>query len=313
MKYVMGIQYQCEALVENFKVTPLICGIAGSLWLRFIAFTRVFADKWVEDAMLESEIQGKREFKGEAKYYGHEPRNMYNRRMVIVWHQSLKKKIPLSYSLAISFLACHVVREPILPTDIHKWVLKGKLPYLSAFVEIEKYIKRPSITCPLTASYMFRPSKAIPLSKLESLATSIAERIGLSLPPVNFSGIASRYLKQLCLPVEKILPYARRISDWSMPPDLWSSTNESRLPTRVCVMSIVIVAIRILYNINGLEYTEDLPTYLQYCRDVVFSGLELRIDDYTEEKMIQKLWDNYTNRQKVTLVYSEFSSPLQQQ
>ncbi|GAB2295801.1 hypothetical protein Dimus_029956, partial [Dionaea muscipula] len=284
--------------------------------------------------------------------------------MVIVWHQSLKKKIPLSYSLAISFLACHVVREPILPTDIHKWVLEGKLPYLSVFVEIEKYIKRPSITCPLTVSYMFRPSKAIPLLKLESLAASIAERIGLSLPLVNFSGIASRYLKQLCLPMEKILPYARRISDWSMPPDLWLSANESRFPTRVCVMSIVIVAIWILYNINGLgkwemslntsddsslrdemgnlvlkdnddlngesgrslssshkyeseamkllcelarkyndkddkyEYTEDLPTYLQYCRDVVLSGLEPRIDDYTEEKMIQKLWDNYTNSQK---------------
>ncbi|GAB2268379.1 hypothetical protein Dimus_003342 [Dionaea muscipula] len=143
-----------------------------------------------------------------------------------------------------------------------------------------------------------------------------------------------------------------------------TSTNESRLPTRVCVMSIVIVAIRILYNINGLgkwemslntsddsslrdkignlvlkdnddldgefgrslssthkfeseatellcelarkyndkddkyEYMEDLPTYLQYCRDAVFSGLEPRIDDYTEAKMIQKLWENYTNSQK---------------
>ena len=39
--YVFGLQlminYQCEALVEKFSVSPLICGISGSIWLRYLS------------------------------------------------------------------------------------------------------------------------------------------------------------------------------------------------------------------------------------------------------------------------------------
>ncbi|PIA42031.1 hypothetical protein AQUCO_02100104v1 [Aquilegia coerulea] len=36
----------------------------------------------------------------------------------------------------ISFLACHIARELILPTDIHTWALEGVLPYLTAFIDV---------------------------------------------------------------------------------------------------------------------------------------------------------------------------------
>ncbi|GMH09675.1 hypothetical protein Nepgr_011516 [Nepenthes gracilis] len=382
MRYVMGIQlmiqYQCEVLVEKLKASPLICGIAGSVWLRFVASTQIFNDMWANETMLESESQGGKEYKEKARY-AEEPRNIHSQRMILIWYRSLRKKIPLSCSLAVSYLACHIAREPVLPTDILRWTLEGKLPYLAAFVEIEKYIGCPSKACPLSASYMFRPSQAVPLQKLESLAASIAQSISLNLPPVNFYAIASRYLKQLSLPVEKILPYACRIYEWSMPPDLWLSASELRLPTRVSVMSIVIVALRILYNLNGFgkweatlstsvgpfssedctgsldsksrtehdaeaevafqnmgdldrepggdlspvhkfeseaaeflcclekrddgvnekyEYSRNLPTYLQYCKDVVFAGLEPLFEDHAEEMMLEKLWDFYLKSQK---------------
>ncbi|GAB2262919.1 hypothetical protein Droror1_Dr00003916 [Drosera rotundifolia] len=368
IRYVLGIQLmiqcQCEALVEKFKVTPLICGIAGSVWLRYIASTGVFDKKWGDDVMIDSEDQGKSKQKvGRPRYAKDEPRNVYNRRMVIVWFRYLRRKIPLSTSLAVSYLACHIAREPILPTDIQRWIMEGKLSYFSAFTKIEEALGRTGRGCPLTASYMFRPSHPVSLMKLESMAGSIAECIGLNLPPVNFNAIASRYLRQLSLPVEKILPYAVRIFEWSMPPDLWLSANEFRLPSRVCVMSIIIVAIRILYNMNGLgkwesalstsiyspsmedqiesfslknqsdaepgsqdlgdlgeeggstppihkfeseaaellcnlekrhgnitnnfDHAKDFPSYIQYCRDVVFSGLAAQ--DYTDEIIMQKL------------------------
>lgn len=169
----------------------------------------------------------------------------------MIWYRLLRQKLPLSSSLAISFLACHVVREAILPTDLVKWTIEGKLPYFAAFVEIEKRFGQASVACSISPSVMFRPSKSVPVQKLESMAASIAESIGLHLPPINFYAIASRYLKQLSLPVDKILPHALKLQEWSMAPDLWLSINEMRLPTRVCVMSILIVAIRILYNING--------------------------------------------------------------
>lgn len=59
MKYVMGLQLmielQCEALVRKFKVSPLICGLAGTVWLRFVASTRVFDDDWADGIILYSE------------------------------------------------------------------------------------------------------------------------------------------------------------------------------------------------------------------------------------------------------------------
>uniref|UniRef100_A0A5B7A5D3 Putative TATA box-binding protein-associated factor RNA polymerase I subunit B n=1 Tax=Davidia involucrata TaxID=16924 RepID=A0A5B7A5D3_DAVIN len=257
MRYVMGIQImiqlQCKALVENFQVSPLICGLAGTIWLRFVALTRVFDDNWADEVFRDSESQKEGlvdDFKPQPKYKA-EPHNIHGQRAVIIWYRSLSKTIPLSYSLVISYLVCHIMREAVLPTDILKWSLEGKLPYFNAFVEIEKQIGPPSSACPIRSIFMFRPSQAVPLQKLESQAASIAQTIGLELPPVNFYLIASRYLKKLSLPVEKILPHACRIYEWSMPPELWLSVNEFRLPTRVCVMSILIVAIRILYNING--------------------------------------------------------------
>ncbi|KAJ0095455.1 hypothetical protein Patl1_15933 [Pistacia atlantica] len=388
MKYVMGvqlmIQLQCEALVEKFTLSPLICGVAGSIWLRFLASTGVLHEDWADIAINESESQKQGEsedFKPRAKYR-QEPHNLHGQRAVMIWYRLLRRKIPLSCSLAVSFLACHVAREAVLPTDIVKWSIEGKLPYFAAFVEIEKRYGQPSVACSISTSHMFRPSKAVAVQKLESLAASIAESIGLHLPPINFYAIASRYLKKLSLPVEKILPHVLRIQEWSMPPDLWLSTNELRLPTRVCVMSILIVAIRILYNINGFgawerslssrnvsssasnpgekmdpgchfqrrdvednsvsssntfddsgaqsskspsqfkepgldaeellynlearyndiidtyEYSKDLPTYLQYCKDVVFAGLEPPHDDHEETRMIEQFWNFYQDEKE---------------
>ncbi|KAE8732041.1 importin beta-2 subunit family protein [Hibiscus syriacus] len=103
---------------------------------------------------------------------------------------------------------------------------------------------------------MFRPAHAYSAQQLESLAATIAQCIGLNLPPLNFYEIASRYLKELSIPVEEILPCACRIYEWAMPSELWLSANNSGLPTRVHVMSILIVAIRILYDLNGLGVWE---------------------------------------------------------
>lgn len=384
IRYVMGlqtmVQLQCEALVREFGATPLICGISGPIWLRFVASTQVFSDEWADETFYQSEMQEvgePKDFRPRAKFSA-EPHNMHGKRAVTVWYRTLRKKIPLSCSLAISFLACHVAREPILPTDIIKWSVEGKLPYFAAFQDIEKNIGPPSAACPLSSNLMFRPSQTVPSQKLEAMAASIALSIGLDLPPVNFYAICSRYLNQLCLPAEKIFPHACRIQEWSMPPDLWLSANELRLPTRVCVMSILMVAIRILYNIHGFgewekslinhqdmsstssdqigsentggsrmredvengsgffsgagddldtrlekeasdgdqsefdakellrnlnaryndfndsyEYCKDLPTYLQYCKDIVFAGLEPSCEVYEEGEVMKQLWNFY--------------------
>lgn len=63
LRYVMGLQrmieLQCEALVREFKVNPLICGLAGNIWLRFLAGTQVFNDDCADQTFDfdESEIR----------------------------------------------------------------------------------------------------------------------------------------------------------------------------------------------------------------------------------------------------------------
>ncbi|CAB4263082.1 unnamed protein product [Prunus armeniaca] len=364
LRYVKGVQriieLQCEALVREFKDD--------------------WGDRTFDDAEIRQQGEPPEDFKPRSKYRD-EPHTRFGQRAVMVWFRSLRNTIPLSYTLAISFLACHLSREAVLPTDIVKWSVEGKLPYFSAFLEIEKDLGRPSRACPISSSLMFRPSESVPVQKLEALAASIAESIGLHLPPVNFFAIASRYLKKLSLPVGKVLPHACRIYEWSMPPDLWLSTNELRLPTRVFVMSILIVAVRVLYNIHGFgewekslsrihtlsstsnqmgdldptsnskmqsgtaedlgspshnlddtdtelvrnlsnaqnseldaaellssleakhneiadtyEYCKDLPTYLQFCKDVVFAGSKSSFKDHKEEELIELLWNFYQSR-----------------
>lgn len=61
MRYVMGLQLmmelQCEVLVKEFKVSPVICGLAASIWLRFVTASRVFDEDWAFETIQDSESQ----------------------------------------------------------------------------------------------------------------------------------------------------------------------------------------------------------------------------------------------------------------
>ncbi|XP_058746391.1 TATA box-binding protein-associated factor RNA polymerase I subunit B-like [Vicia villosa] len=311
--------------VKEFKVTPLICGLVGPIWLRFIAKTGVFDEDWANKVLDDSETEkevffnaprrcltyfqvqivickflaflfsGEPEDYNTRGKYRSEPHNMYGQRVVLIWFRSLKNRIPLVSTIVVSYLACHIAREAIMPSDIIKWAREGRLPYLSAFVEIEKRMKHPSIACPISSSYMFRPKRALSVYKLESHASSIAQFIGLELPPVNFYALAYRYLENLSLPVEKILPYACRIYEWSMPPDLWLSLSKDyfRLPTHVCVVSVLVVAIRILYNINGYGDWEKSLSHNGSAKDSAKNQAEHRKHDLDYVGLLQHLHATY--------------------
>ncbi|KAL1215299.1 TATA box-binding protein-associated factor RNA polymerase I subunit B [Cardamine amara subsp. amara] len=222
--FVMMVTYQCDALVEKFNVTPLIIGLVGPVCLRFVALSGVYDDDWADNAMHDSEAQlEEEELKDD------------------------KKKKPRTHKAEPR----NIAGAPILPNDIVRWAREGKIPYLTCFLKIQEQMGKRSAACPVEASKMFRPFQIVSAQMLEAQAASIADIIGLPLPPVNFYGIASNYLKRLSIPEDKTLDLVRLIHTWSMPPDLYLSKNELRLPTRVCVMSILIVAIRMIYNING--------------------------------------------------------------
>ncbi|OAE21128.1 hypothetical protein AXG93_3661s1540 [Marchantia polymorpha subsp. ruderalis] len=298
--YVEGIQkilfLQCEALVKEFDVTPLICGIVGPIWLRYLASTRVFEEAWADEALevaedRESKRKGSRRrvFKeNEAdpepevpeesmvlergvlrpkkprkrrqrrRKGGIEPRTTFGRKARFVWLSALKERIPLSITLAFCYLACYIARESVFPTDIRLWALKGKLPFLAAYLEVSK----PSAnhipntvgglqTFPIEPKTMFKPGNVVGARAVELLAGHIAERIGLQLSPVNYHALSARLLHAMKLPVEKLSVYTHRIYEWYCPAGLWLTSKESALPTRVYVMAMIIIVLKVLYKLDG--------------------------------------------------------------
>eukprot|EP00250_Pteridium_aquilinum_P009270 c18557_g2_i1 orf=135-1064(+) len=163
------IQLQCEAIVQKFHVSPLVCGIVGPIWLRFLAVTRVLEKDWakeviqVEDA--REEQRKRKQNKKNKQELDEEQEGIEDERVQMrmglqfVWLEALKERIPMSASLALIYLACHMARESVLPTDIVQWASKGSLPYLAAFCGIQK--KRSGLAWPINARLMFKPVDVI--------------------------------------------------------------------------------------------------------------------------------------------------------
>uniref|UniRef100_A0A452YWT5 TATA box-binding protein-associated factor RNA polymerase I subunit B n=2 Tax=Aegilops tauschii subsp. strangulata TaxID=200361 RepID=A0A452YWT5_AEGTS len=271
-RYMQGLQVilqqQLEVLVKRYRVGALVCGLAGTIWVRWVATSKVFDEIWAWKVLAEDEAAQRLKCSasgGEQKpqevkcEWGDEALPRKDRRRVeFIFLRSLRMMLPVYSTLSVCFLACHIAREAILPTDIYRWAMEGKLPYMAAFTEVDKLLGSSVKHCPLSARQLFRPVRVIGTWQLEAAAGSIAQRIGLQLPSVNFYAIAQRYLNELSLPIERILPHACRIYEWALPAELWLSSNPLRVPTRVCVMAILIVALRVQYNINGQGIWEEI-------------------------------------------------------
>ncbi|KAJ4749278.1 TATA box-binding protein-associated factor RNA polymerase I subunit B [Rhynchospora pubera] len=245
-RYLMGLQVmlqnQCQVLMETYKVSPIICGMAGPIWLSYLATTGVLQEGWAIAVLANcKDLPAK----------GSKNKSSTEKVTINKVYRTLRKSIPIYSTLAISFLSCHLAREPVLPTDIIDWAQEAKLPYLSFFIEMDRYIGTAPAACPLKNRTMFRPTRILGSWQLEDVAGKIAEKIGLHLPPVNFYAVARRWLEELSLPME-ILPRACRVYEWLLPTELWISANGVvGFPTRVVVMSILIITLRMLYDING--------------------------------------------------------------
>ncbi|KAL5079732.1 hypothetical protein RYX36_008153 [Vicia faba] len=73
------VELQCEALLKDFKVTPLTCGLVGPIWLIFIAKTDVFDEDRANKVLHDSEVQKEREQEdyNSCGKYRSEPHNMF--------------------------------------------------------------------------------------------------------------------------------------------------------------------------------------------------------------------------------------------
>lgn len=58
-RYVLGLQVilqrQLEVLVERHRVGALICGVAGTIWVRLVAASKVFDEMWPQKVLAQDE------------------------------------------------------------------------------------------------------------------------------------------------------------------------------------------------------------------------------------------------------------------
>jgi hypothetical protein len=48
-------QRQLESLVERFQVGTLVCGVAGTVWVRSLSASKVFDNMWASKVLAEDE------------------------------------------------------------------------------------------------------------------------------------------------------------------------------------------------------------------------------------------------------------------
>uniref|UniRef100_M8C5E2 Rrn7/TAF1B N-terminal cyclin domain-containing protein n=1 Tax=Aegilops tauschii TaxID=37682 RepID=M8C5E2_AEGTA len=306
--YVEGLQVilhqQLQVLVDRYRASALVCGVAGTVWLRWVAASKVFDGMWARKVLAEDEAtrRQKRSASGgeqktqevKCEWADEASPRKDRRRVEFIFLRSLRMMLPLYSTLSVCFLSCHIAREAILPTDICRWAMEGKLPYVAAFTEVDRLLGSPLRHCPLNARQLFRPVRVIGAWQLEAAAGFIAQRIGLQLPSVNFYAIAQRYLDELSLP--EICEAARNAggSDRdanlspSMKPD--GGTSEE-FGTRELLWTLADAYDKIDV---AHDYSKDLHTYLRYCKDVVFPGIACSAE---EEHLIEIFQDLYKGRE----------------
>lgn len=153
---------------------------------------------------------------------------------------------------SVSWMLKDQVFRPAAYLDCVYHGISGHISLLSPpYLSLTRVISLIWQTFPIEPKTMFKPGNVVGARAVELLAGHIAERIGLQLSPVNYHALSARLLHAMKLPVEKLSVYTHRIYEWYCPAGLWLTSKESALPTRVYVMAMIIIVLKVLYKLDG--------------------------------------------------------------
>ncbi|CAH8277868.1 unnamed protein product [Arabidopsis lyrata] len=168
--------------------------------------------------------------------------------------------------------------------------------------------------CPVSVSVMFRPSQIVSAQSLEAQAASIADIIGLLLPPVNFCGIASNYLKRLSIPRIRFLSrcvsyrtgqclasYICRRTSSGFPPVLIQSYQiDTKATTEELLKNLEAKYYEVAVETHECE--KDLLPYLLHGKDEIFAGLDEASADATYIT-VDNLWNSYPKEERFSSIH----------
>ena len=111
--------------------------------------------------------------------------------------------LPPKATQVICFLACLLLRLPIMPTDIAQWVLDGHLPFLDLQQRTQPLVQASGLAGVMPRR-LLRAAGAVPPQRLLRAVSDMATLLELQLPDVNANLLLLRLtacleLPQVCL------------------------------------------------------------------------------------------------------------------
>lgn len=168
------------------------------------------------------------------------------------------RKLPNhTHTLALCYIACIILKQPVTTADFHDWVQKGDLEYLAALHHVPQNVKAR-----LPAKYHrhlqvrdhIRPGKL--LHTVQELAKALRINLDIKLPALNYTQILVYYILKLTLPLEVYLMVKCLIQilhlDFEYPDEKGKSVRAMDSP-EVKLITLVLVVVKLLYPLDGVD------------------------------------------------------------
>jgi len=207
------LQSQIETLISTFKCDSSLYGCAQEIWKKYLEFH-------MQLRMQKKIIRTKKE-----QQFSH---------------------LNVKLSLAICYLVCLRLNEPILCSDIMTWVLNGSLPFTSTISDLNLSKEVGNF---LSSKLGFVPTR----TEILDLTLDTANCLKIKIPPSNYALILHKLLHQMDAP--QLLPIALKLHSqlfktyFDNPDDL--ANNEVNL----VVLAAVTILISFHPELIGQDYS----------------------------------------------------------
>ena len=167
----------------------------------------------------------------------------------------MTSRLPMYMTLGMVYVACARHREAILPCDLSRMAMEGTMPYLNANAIFKKAFGA-EITRELPSENAFQITtvRAPTPERIVATAAYVAAKIGVQLPPVNASGLLTRFVRELNLHAG-VRAAAHRTLSLYLSPALWYGAPECVGTPEAAVMATLVVALKMLYGLDGRTHT----------------------------------------------------------
>lgn len=167
----------------------------------------------------------------------------------------MTSRLPMYMTLGMVYVACARHREALLPCDLSRMAMEGTMPYLNANAIFKKAFGA-EITRELPSENAFQITtvRAPTPERIVATAAYVAAKIGVQLPPVNASGLLTRFVRELNLHAG-VRAAAHRTLSLYLSPALWYGAPECVGTPEAAVMATLVVALKMLYGLDGRTHT----------------------------------------------------------